>query len=167
MEKNNAKKCIDEEFHICGKTSKKAYIVEKSEDSITVEAVTEAMESVLVFLNEHLHRYVCDQKVRNEIRLAVEEIFVNICSYAYASKTDEAKVVCRIVEEDTCFQIQFQDTGIPFDPLAKEELDNCDQHFLEQEGGFGIHLVKQTMDEVSYEYSNGMNILKVKRFISK
>lgn len=167
MEKNEANYTIEEEYHIGGRSQGKSFYVEKNEDSITVEAVPEAMDTVLGFLNEHLHRYECDQKVRSEIRLAVEEVFVNICSYAYASGTGEARVLCRIVEEDTYFQIQFQDTGIPFDPLAKEEADTSGRQFVEQEGGFGIHLVKKTMDEVSYEYSNGMNILKVKRFISK
>jgi len=166
MENSEARKII-EEFHIGGSSAGTSYYVEKNEDSITVEAVPEALEAVLGFLNEHLSCYECDQKVRNEIRLAVEEIFVNICSYAYASGTDEARIICRVVEEDYYLQIQFQDTGIPFDPLAKEEADTSGRQFVEQEGGFGIHLVKKTMDEVSYEHSNGMNILKVKRFISK
>ena len=167
MENSEAKKILYEEYHIGGNPAVTSFYVEKNEDSITVEALPEALDAVLAFINEHLHRYECDHKVGSEIRLAVEEIFVNICSYAYASGSSGARIVCRVVEEDSFLQIQFQDTGIPFDPLAKEEADTSGRHFLEQEGGFGIHLVKKTMDEVSYEYNNGMNILKVKRFISK
>ena len=168
MENSEARKIIsDEEYHIEGRSSGVAYFVERNEDSITVDAVTEALDPVLAFLNEHLHRYECDQKVRGEIRLAVEEIFVNICSYAYSSGVDDARIICRLVEDDSYIQIQFLDKGIPFDPLVKEDADTSGRQFVEREGGFGIHIVKKTMDEVSYEYSNGMNVLKVKRFISK
>ena len=54
-------------------------------------------------------------------------------------------------------------SGKPFDPLARDDVDTTGAMFLEHEGGFGIHLVKNTMDLVEYEYKNGKNILKIKK----
>ena len=53
-----------------------------SEDgkSITIDAVDEAIDPVQDFIREKLQGYGCDKKILGQIRLAVEEIFININS---------------------------------------------------------------------------------------
>lgn len=53
--------------------------------------------------------------------------------------------------------------GIPYDPLAKVDRDIT--HSLEERdvGGVGIYMVKKTMDDISYEYKDGQNILRIKK----
>ena len=57
--------------------------------------------------------------------------------------------------------IQFLDHGKPFDPLAREDADTSEEALMERIGGLGILLVKETMDEVSYSYEEGKNILTI------
>ena len=155
----------DETFHLDSNRKLPEYYVERIENCITVDAVREALDPVMDMINEYLVRYESSPKVMSEIRLAVEEIFENICSYAYEPGRGKVRIMCSVVEDGSVISIRFSDTGIPFNPLSKEAPDTTGKQFEEREGGFGIHLVKSVMDEVSYEYQNGMNILKIKRLL--
>jgi anti-sigma regulatory factor (Ser/Thr protein kinase) len=55
------------------------------------------------------------------------------------------------------------DKGKPYDPLAKEDPDITLSADDREIGGLGIFMVKQTMDDVHYEYANGSNILKISK----
>ncbi|HBZ03156.1 MAG TPA: ATP-binding protein [Lachnospiraceae bacterium] len=139
------------------------YTISEDGSSITIDAVDEAMDIVQDFIRDRLMIYGCDKKTILQIRLAVEEIFVNIISYAYRPDIGKAEIKCDVNEKPMEITIQFMDSGKPFDPLAKEEADTSGVMFLEKPGGFGIHLVKNTMDDVEYEYKDGKNILKIKK----
>lgn len=100
---------------------------------------------------------------RGKIHLAVEEVFVNIASYAYPSGEGEARISCSIVLDPRRIRIEFSDKGIPFDPLAQEDADTSEEALLGREGGLGILLVKKIMDNVSYCRENGRNILTIEK----
>ena len=55
---------------------------EEDEDSITVDAVDDALYPVQDFIERKLSFLGCSRHEIQRIRLAVEEIFINICSYA-------------------------------------------------------------------------------------
>lgn len=130
---------------------------------LVVDAVEDSIDEVQDFVREKLESYGCEKKTMIQLRLAIEEIFVNIISYAYHPEVGKAEVFCEVLKEPLSVTIQFMDSGKPFDPLAKEEVDTSGAHFMEEEGGFGILLVKQTMDDVDYEYKDGKNILTIKK----
>ena len=88
-------------------------------------------------------------------------IFVNISSYAYDPSVGPAEVRCEVLEDPMRVIIQFLDGGKPFDPLAKEDADTSEEALMSRIGGLGILLVKETMDDVSYEYKDGQNILTI------
>lgn len=98
-----------------------------------------------------------------QIELAVEEIFVNIASYAYDSEDGEAEVRCKVLEDPLRVVIQFLDQGKPYDPLARGEADISKEGILSRVGGLGIHLVKKTMDDVQYVYEDGKNVLTIQK----
>ncbi len=139
------------------------YSISEDGSAITIDAVDEAMDIVQDFIRDRLMSYGCEKKAILQIRLAVEEIFINIISYAYRPEIGKAEVKCEVTDVPMTVTIQFMDSGRPFDPLAKEEADTSGAMFLEKPGGFGIHLVKNTMDDVEYEYKDGKNILKIKK----
>ena len=68
------------------------------------------------------------------------------------------------IEADTeakCFKITFEDSGIPYDPLKKEDPDitlSADDRPI---GGLGIFMVKKSMDDMSYEYKDNKNRLTI------
>ena len=68
-----------------------------------------------------------------------------------------------VTEEPVAVTITFLDHGIPYDPLAKTDPDVSLSAQERDIGGLGIFLAKKTMDDISYEYKNGQNILTLKK----
>lgn len=130
---------------------------------LDIQAVTENLPQVIKFINEQLEEFDCEMKTITQIDLAVEEIYVNISSYAYNPEVGPATIRVEITEEPISVVISFIDNGVPYDPLAKPD-PKLDIPLQERKrGGFGIFLVKKTMDDVIYEYKNGQNILTIKK----
>ena len=96
-------------------------------------------------------------------RLAVEEVFMNIVSYAYGSDGGEMLVSCELSEPEHVMTVKFTDEGIPFNPLESGE-PNLDAPLEERDiGGLGIFLTTMHMDNVSYSYENNTNNLTMTR----
>ncbi|MBQ9420322.1 MAG: anti-sigma factor antagonist [Lachnospiraceae bacterium] len=136
-----------------------------SVNELTVEAKKENLQQVIDFVDERLEKTECPMKAEMQIDMAVEEIFVNIASYAYANEDRIGKAVIRVetLEDPLRVVLTFMDNGMPYDPLAKEDPDvtlSADQREI---GGLGIFLVKNTMDDVAYEYKDGKNILTIRK----
>ena len=128
---------------------------------ITVPAETASLETVNTFIQEKLEAIDCPKRARMQMQLAVEEIFVNIASYAYGQETGSAEI--RMTVEDGCAGIEFRDSGTPFDPLAKADPDVTLPAEERQIGGLGIFMVKKMMDDVQYRYEGGENILTIRK----
>lgn len=140
----------------------------ENSDSFTelvIEATTENLPQVLDFIEQALSDSDCPLKTLMQINLAAEEIFVNIASYAYAPDTGQATV--RVQRLPDAAEIVFIDSGIPYDPLKKPDPDITLSAEERAVGGLGIFLTKKFMDEVSYEYLDGENILTIKKSISE
>ena len=89
-------------------------------------ATLEQLESVQAFISEQLERYNCPAKLKFQLDVAVEEIFVNIAHYAYRpEQAGEATVRCCVGGSPLQVTIQFLDNGKPFNPLAKEDADKA------------------------------------------
>ena len=97
--------------------------------------------------------------------ISIEEIFVNIASYAYAPGTGSMTMSMDVREDAREVVITFTDRGIPYDPLQREDPDVTLSAEERQIGGLGIFMVKQSMDDLQYQYRNGQNILTLKRDI--
>lgn len=69
-------------------------------------------------------------------------------------------------EDPRSVSVSISDTGIPFDPLAKEDPDVTLSAEKREIGGLGIFMVKQSMDHVQYEYKEGRNILTFRKDLS-
>lgn len=91
-----------------------------------------------------------------QLQLAVEEVVVNICSYAYQKPPGE--ILVSIGMEQNRFVVAFVDEGIPFDPLTLEEPDISAGLEERQVGGLGIHLIRRIMDEFHYQRKGHQNI---------
>ena len=104
-------------------------------------------------------------ELRPGILTAVEEIFINIATYAY--KPQENGNVTISVKIDKKAIIKFVDFGKPFNPLETDAPDLDGPIKDRKIGGLGIHFVKNMMDNIEYEYTNGKNILTVTKEIDK
>ncbi|MBQ6130933.1 MAG: ATP-binding protein [Selenomonadaceae bacterium] len=133
-------------------------------EKITVEAVLENLQTVIDFATEHLEARDCSMKIIMQIELVVEEIFVNIATYAYSPETGAATFCMEFEENPSAVLMTFIDSGKPYNPLEKADPDT-DLAIEERDvGGLGIFLVKKNVDEIAYEYADGKNILRMKKF---
>ena len=131
-------------------------------EKLTIKAKLENLNDVTAFVERQLEQMDLPMKTQIQIDLAVEEIFVNIASYAYSPEDGMAIIEVELTEDPRVI-ITFIDSGRPFDPLAKEDPDIEQSVEDRPVGGLGIFMVKKSMDKVSYEYKDGQNILTIEK----
>lgn len=130
---------------------------------LLIEAKVDNLERVLEFMHRELDKSGCSAKTKMELDLAIEEIFVNIASYAYAPQVGLANLSIETAGDPLCVTLTFADGGTPFDPLAKKDPDITLSAEDRAIGGLGIFMVKKGMDNVNYEYRDGRNILTIRK----
>ncbi len=128
---------------------------------LTLEAKVANLQQVLDFVDENLTSMRCPMKILMQIDVAVEEIFVNVASYAYTPSTGSVTIRMDLQEKPRAVVITFIDSGIPYNPLAKEDPDVSLSAEERSIGGLGIFMVKKTMDKMEYEYTDQKNVLKM------
>ena len=134
-------------------------------DEIELEAETKNLPSVIEFVEAFLERVSCPMKSLMQISVAVDEIFTNISSYAYRTGIGKAKIHLDLLSDPRAVQLTFIDSGVPYDPLAKEDPDITLPASQRQIGGLGIFMAKKLMDDIEYEYLDGKNILRMKKYL--
>ena len=130
---------------------------------LNIVATVENIEVVTAFVNEQLEALDCPMKAQIQIDIAIDELFSNIAHYAYNPEVGNATVRVEVSEDPLAVVITFIDNGIPYDPLAKEDPDITLSAEERKIGGLGIYMVKKSMDDVTYEYKDGQNILAIKK----
>ena len=133
---------------------------------ITLDAELGNLDEVLAFVDSQLKELECPVKAQMQIDVAVEEIFVNIASYAYEQQPGSATIRMEIRQNPKSAEITFLDRGIPYNPVEKEDPDVSLPIEKRRIGGLGIYMVKKSMDEMLYERRDGYNILTIIKKIS-
>lgn len=132
---------------------------------ITIEAKIENLDEVLGFVDGQLEELECPMKAQMQIDVAVEEIFVNIASYAYAPGIGNAVVRFESSQDPASVTITFIDSGVPYDPVQKDDPDVTLSAEERGIGGLGIYMAKKAMDDMKYVYRDGQNILSISKSI--
>lgn len=133
-------------------------------EQLIVTAETGYLAEVTAFVREILSGYGWDGEEIFQMELAVEEIFVNICRYAYGQESGRAELVVERTEEKEGARIRITDRGIPYDPLDREDPDISLGLQEREPGGLGIFFVKQLMDEAAYERKEDKNQLTLVKY---
>ena len=129
--------------------------------TIELDATIENLDEIIAFADAFLEEKGCDMKSCMKIELALEEAYVNIANYAYGDKTGKARL--DVSTDGNEFTFVLSDSGVPYNPLEKEDPDVTLSAEERQIGGLGVFLVKKNMDFVSYDYKDGRNILTMKK----
>jgi len=131
-------------------------ITEKYTKKLEVEANVENLDAVLDFINTELSDF--SSELRNDIDVAVEEVFVNIANYAYTPDKGDVAIYISTKQK---ISIKFEDKGKAYNPLEQAEPD-LDKPLMERDiGGLGIFFVKKLMDSTEYERIENKNILVI------
>ncbi|MEI8185437.1 MAG: ATP-binding protein [Chlorobiaceae bacterium] len=131
---------------------------------ITCAAQVDRLAEIAQFVDACAEHFQLDAAKTFGLQVAVEEIFVNICSYAYP---DEEGVVSIIAgREDDALVLEIADNGIPFNimllPDPDTSLDISDRNI----GGLGGYFVRRLTDNVTYRRDDGKNILKISMLLT-
>ena len=129
-----------------------------SHRSITLTNDVQEVPRLNVFVDEVCEDMGCDMETTMRMNLAIEEAVVNVIDYAYPSGT-VGNVDINVTVYDNHMEFVISDSGTPFDPTKKEDVDISLPVEERRIGGLGIHLVKQLMDKISYERKDGRNVL--------
>lgn len=130
---------------------------------LKLKACDSNLDKVLDEVEKYLRRAVQNEELIMTIKVACEEIFVNISHYAYGDNLGVAKVGMDLVYNPTLIRLTFRDRGIPYNPLEKVEPDFESDVMNRQIGGLGIFMVKEIMDKMDYKYVNGENVLTIEK----
>lgn len=126
---------------------------------IVLPAKIENIPAATDFVNAALEDADCPMKAQMQIDVVIDELFGNIAQYAYPDGTGDVKVGIDVT--DNAATLIFTDRGTPYNPLERKDPDTDAAIEDRDVGGLGIFLVKKTMDDVKYEFSNGKNILTI------
>ena len=139
--------------------------MEKHNTEMTVDATLDNLNNVVGFVEDSLGITSCPMKLIMQLELCVEELFVNVASYAYGEKTGSCKISIdsQHTDDTETVIIKMEDFGKQFNPLEKEDPDITLSADERQIGGLGIYMVKQTMDKLEYSYEENKNILRLEK----
>lgn len=127
---------------------------------ITVDATRESVSQVAAFVEGELEKLSCPFKTMAQINIAVDELYSNIVNYAYGGGAGQASVDVQSLGENSV-SLTFEDSGVPYDPLAKPDPDTTLSADERKIGGLGIFIVKKTMDSMEYKYEDNKNVLTI------
>lgn len=132
---------------------------------LTLRAAVENIPEVTRFIDGKLEALDCPMKAQMQIDVAIDELVGNIAHYAYGSGMGDVTVRFSFDGAARMATVTLIDSGAPFDPLAKTDPDVSLPAEERGVGGLGIFLVKKTMDDLSYRYEDGRNILTLRKKI--
>ena len=103
-----------------------------------------------------------DMSLTMSLNLALEEAVVNVMDYAY-SEGQRGDVDIEVTADQQWLTFVISDTGIAFDPTAKEDVDTTLSAEERPIGGLGIFLVRQLMDVIDYKREGNKNVLTLRK----
>ena len=99
-----------------------------------------------------------------EINLGLDELFTNIISHGFEDGS-EHQIKFTLAKDEETLVVQVEDDGKPFNPLDVEGPKVCRDLDSVHIGGLGIHLIKNMMDDIDYQRTEGKNRLILKKSI--
>ena len=131
-------------------------------DEIILKSNLDNLNPLLVTVEDLLEDKRISTKSKLQLELIIEELFVNICNYAY-EKEGQVKIQYGLFENPLRIVMNFIDEGVEFNPLNKEKPDltlDADQREI---GGLGLTIVRKNVDKLDYKYENNQNILTIEK----
>lgn len=118
------------------------------------------------FIDEFCETCGIDMSTTMSLNLAIEEAVVNVMDYAYPNG-GKGDVYIEAECDNDVMTFIIRDNGIPFDPTKASEVDTTLSAEERPIGGLGIHLVRTIMDTEEYSYTDGQNVLTLKKKLNK
>ena len=120
------------------------------------------LEKVNTFIGEIGEELQLDMELLMNLNLVMEEMVSNVIFYAYPEgKTADIELSAECNGRELTSVLS--DKGREFDPTLKEDIDTETDPADRDLGGMGIYIVKNIMNEVTYQRLEGKNLLTMKK----
>ncbi len=100
------------------------------------------------------------------LTLALDEIVSNVIRHGFDDDA-EHQILVTLDVADGLVTATVVDDGAPFDPRDAPLPDLDAPLEQRQAGGLGMHLVRETMDEIEYRREDGRNVLTVRTSLAE
>ena len=144
----------------------KQQMEERLKRSLTLTNDVQEVPKLATFVDEVCEALEFDMGTTAQLNLALEEAVVNVMNYAYPVGS-LGVVNIDAMANDVRLKFVISDTGVPFDPTTKDEVDTTLSVEDRGIGGLGIHLVRKIMDTINYERIDGKNVLTLRKNLGK
>ena len=132
-----------------------------------LEAKIDNIYKLADFLEEQLSKLKVSMAEDMKMNLVMEELFVNIANYAYGPEGGTASIRVTTETDPKRVSVTLSDSGIPYNPLLKQDPDITLPAEKRRIGGLGIYMVKQSMDDFTYEYREGRNNTTITKILDE
>ena len=123
------------------------------------DAVIQNLPSVQEKVSEFLESTICRPATMMHIEMIIEELYVNVASYAYPGTTGKIQIEMALDKDPDAVRITLRDKGIPYNPLENKEPDLSLSASERSVGGLGIYLSRKFANSITYKRENDENIL--------
>ena len=132
---------------------------------LKIRSETEGLKLVREFVADVVRSSQMNAMLQNRIILAIDEAVTNIIKHAY----DEGRkdwIEVQIDVTPSRFEVLILDNGRSFNPKRVDQPDVHSNIEKGQQGGLGIFLMRQIMDEVEYQFREGIrNELRMVKYL--
>lgn len=132
----------------------------KDNHSVNADVTLDELPRLTEFVENTLNANGASQKTVIKMNIALDEIFSNIVKFSGATY---ANISCGV--ENGMAYLRFEDDGVEYNPLKKQDADITLGAEEREIGGLGIFMVKKSMDSMEYEYTDKKNILTLKKSV--
>jgi anti-sigma regulatory factor (Ser/Thr protein kinase) len=113
----------------------------------------DSLTGVFDFVTQFADQHDCDESTRYILNLVVEELFTNMVKY---SPDGDREIPIAIDREKTRIIIRLVDKNVRRFDITKAKKPPIDQPLRERKpGGLGLHLIREMVDEIRYQYRDG------------
>ena len=130
--------------------------------ALTFKNEEQELSRVAEFMEGVCDELQLDMHVAMKLQVAIEEMVTNVIFYAYPEGAS-ADITLSAESDGKELTFVLSDSGKPFDPTAKEDADLDVNPMDREQGGMGILIVKNIMNEVSYQRLGETNQLTMKK----
>lgn len=129
--------------------------------SLLLPAEMQRMDEYRAFVLDKADKAGLPEAMHGKLELILEELLVNVVSYAYPDGDGEVQISC-VDTGDGQFGLSIRDWGPAFDPLKDAREPDLEAGVDDRPiGGLGIFFVKEMSDGVTYERDGDANVLTI------
>lgn len=125
---------------------------------IRVNATIDAVQDVTDFVKAWAEREKIEPIALGKFKIAAHEACMNVIEHGY-QYAEGKELEIEIKADDRCFMAIISDWGVPFENFGKRDYNVQEAFEKQQRGGYGFYIMQQSVDEIRYEFGDGVNRL--------